>query len=424
MTKTTFQLLKLNNTHLLQRRTPKERANSESIQKGTLNALQVARNRLVQRARTFSVSQNYPEIGASSHEDEFYPLSPVCQASSANLFDYVSFDDEPSVLESRAALNKEQLPREQQNHLLACLTCGTTKFESSEYPAITEAYGGDITEPKTEVQKSQISETVSVSIEEAERPVTIEKSEIEQQSANTGYPIVTEAFTCPLNTIYPQRDADLTNLSEYVTFENGSDQLNDKLVSVKTIVTEKTDKWLIQENDHVKSEDKIVPQEQLIDENVQLPSISETQVYSQPPEVIITEVSDLTPQNEIPKYEITEHISFSETGEGSHRRVSQVIAAQKHIIISDEAPEMISAITNMDEPIIIECHDLTRAEEMPSKNLFDTISFESDSDDSGLGADSGSKRKSGLLCIPKSKKTKTSERIEKQRLSRNWSRNI
>uniref|UniRef100_A0AC34GIT9 Uncharacterized protein n=1 Tax=Panagrolaimus sp. ES5 TaxID=591445 RepID=A0AC34GIT9_9BILA len=140
-------------------------------------------------------------------------------------------------------------------------------------------------------------------------------------------------------------------------------------------------------------------QEELIEENIQTPTTSETQIYSQPPEVIITEVSDLTPESEIPKSEITEHITFSETGEGSHRRISQVIAAQKHIIISDEAPEMISAITSMEEPTEIECHNLKSSQEMPSKNLFDTISFESDSEDSGLGVDSGSKRKnkSGLL---------------------------
>uniref|UniRef100_A0AC35GDH6 Uncharacterized protein n=1 Tax=Panagrolaimus sp. PS1159 TaxID=55785 RepID=A0AC35GDH6_9BILA len=163
----------------------------------------------------------------------------------------------------------------------------------------------------------------------------------------------------------------------------------------------------VQEASPVKSELDNFVYKSSIEEQTHTSSASETHVepFFGLPEVIVTEVSDLTPQSEIPKSEITEHICFSETGEGSHRRTSQVIAAQKHIIISDEAPEMISAITIMDEPNIV--GEISPAPEMPSKNLFDTISFESDSDDSGLGADSGSKSKSGgLICIPKSKKSK------------------
>uniref|UniRef100_A0AC34GLY3 Uncharacterized protein n=1 Tax=Panagrolaimus sp. ES5 TaxID=591445 RepID=A0AC34GLY3_9BILA len=149
-----------------------------------------------------------------------------------------------------ATLHKEQLPRERPNYLLACLTCGRTKFHSPQYPAITEAYGGEIThlEPKSEMLKTELSEFVSIPIPskavEKEKSVTIETSEIQQKSAIAGYPIMTETFTGPLNTIYPQRDADLTNLSEYVTFENGSEQLNDRLEPIKRIVTEEvTESW-------------------------------------------------------------------------------------------------------------------------------------------------------------------------------------
>uniref|UniRef100_A0AC35EX00 Uncharacterized protein n=1 Tax=Panagrolaimus sp. PS1159 TaxID=55785 RepID=A0AC35EX00_9BILA len=88
----------------------------ESIKKGTLNALQIARNKAVARARTFSFSKDYPEIGGEIYEGELKELAPVKQPQFTNLFDEIDFaPDEQSVKIKVVEQQKQLKPKKDSN---------------------------------------------------------------------------------------------------------------------------------------------------------------------------------------------------------------------------------------------------------------------------------------------------------------------
>uniref|UniRef100_A0AC34GAA7 Uncharacterized protein n=1 Tax=Panagrolaimus sp. ES5 TaxID=591445 RepID=A0AC34GAA7_9BILA len=99
-----------------------------SIKKGTLNALQNARNKAVERARTFSMSKEYPEIGVSNiYEGELTELTPVQQAHFTNLFDEINFEPD---IEGKVNVKTTEVKNSVQ----------------SRYPIISEAYVGEVAE--------------------------------------------------------------------------------------------------------------------------------------------------------------------------------------------------------------------------------------------------------------------------------------
>uniref|UniRef100_A0AC34GBZ7 Uncharacterized protein n=1 Tax=Panagrolaimus sp. ES5 TaxID=591445 RepID=A0AC34GBZ7_9BILA len=207
-----------------------------SIKKGTLNALQNARNKAVERARTFSLSKDYPEIGVSNiYEGEVTKMTPVKEVHFTNLFDEIDF--EPDVEDAGALYKKKQKtkPTKLRGPGINFLWCAPKQFDYSSYPSDTKAYTGELKELKVieEAPSANLFDCVSFASRDdvnqnlflnghvVSQPTLFEHQQpiiIEQESVAIpyGYPAPTEIYEGEIDDLQPQKDYDHINIYERI----------------------------------------------------------------------------------------------------------------------------------------------------------------------------------------------------------------
>uniref|UniRef100_A0A914Y6S7 Uncharacterized protein n=1 Tax=Panagrolaimus superbus TaxID=310955 RepID=A0A914Y6S7_9BILA len=208
-----------------------------------LNAMQIARNKLVRRARYFSTSKHYPEVG-TVHEGELAEMAPVQQAHFTNLFDEVSFasDTEENVI-GKATQVKKPVSSRGNNKIILCAPFRTS---SKHYPAFEEPYAGFIydTKLKPEAPEEDLFKCVnfaSSSEQEKEEDDKVTRMQSEERQPqqprkqmatlyfrrNTkqleGYPIISEAYIGEISQLLRHPDVETINLFDCVSFASESD---------------------------------------------------------------------------------------------------------------------------------------------------------------------------------------------------------
>uniref|UniRef100_A0A914PEG7 Uncharacterized protein n=1 Tax=Panagrolaimus davidi TaxID=227884 RepID=A0A914PEG7_9BILA len=402
-----------------------------------------------ERARTFSMSKHYPEV-SKPYEGQLKEIHRNPEAPSANLFDCVSFVEKESITDEPKT--KKAKPSRAARFCLACVggnrQRGTERkaskeIESSQDPRLTTEGGIHVedvytyeptkvteihetveTVTKTEKKKyDKIPEVIvthdlslipATSEEEIQQTlplqIEVEQSDLSQHvetiTAGPSYHVVEEDTKTTKSTTIPPTPtpSEATNVEEY-TRETSVHKTNPQKATElsgypSVIEAYRSEVDISNKNDEAPHENQIeeVPISTQIEENEKRWDSSVTREHQTVKKEKLVSSAASAPQT------FTEKTAKEETvPKKTISKRTKMLAEKKHYpLIGTSSEGHVS--------------ELQRKEDFKESNLFDTISFISDSDDSGLGADSGSKRKSGgLICIPKSKKsnkTKTSE-IEK-----------
>uniref|UniRef100_A0A914YPT1 Uncharacterized protein n=1 Tax=Panagrolaimus superbus TaxID=310955 RepID=A0A914YPT1_9BILA len=196
--------------------------------------MQIARNKLVRRARYFSTSKHYPEIGGEVDEGELSEMAPSKQATFTKLFDEISFASSSENVED-IKMTKTKQPSKS---FAACFSCTDRRMPKpiEEEPYEIESIGS----PKS------MDVPISSEIENSSTLVVIEKdlaiqtfdasSDVDQE-----YPLITEPYTDEISTL------NLIPEIEYSTLQK-NERMEEKLMAEEPFTKEYSDEFQTSEN--------------------------------------------------------------------------------------------------------------------------------------------------------------------------------
>uniref|UniRef100_A0AC35GES3 Uncharacterized protein n=2 Tax=Panagrolaimus sp. PS1159 TaxID=55785 RepID=A0AC35GES3_9BILA len=378
----------------------------ESIKKGTLNALQIARNKAVARARTFSFSKDYPEIGGEIYGGELKELAPVKQPQFTNLFDEINFerDEDETVYKKRQPTKPTRL----HGPGISFLWCAPKHHDYLSYPIDNKPYTGELKELKVveEAPSANLFDCISFASTDdvnqdhllnghvVSQPTLFEHQQpiiIEQESVTVpyGYPLPTEIYDGEIDTLIPQRDNDHINIYERI--EQGISYVPP---ARKPSFLDKIRRASFKEtsNENISLEREVIREEvQHVQrsEQMTIPTIIEPEpleVFEKTPETstiempVKEEIYIVEESPETTDVEQTMEIDLIKSGDVSYHNEVTIIpdVFVSEVVESDNIPETIEELKHyptISEPFTGELSTLNKIEETPTSHLFDEINF-------------------------------------------------
>uniref|UniRef100_A0A7E4ZYX9 FERM domain-containing protein n=1 Tax=Panagrellus redivivus TaxID=6233 RepID=A0A7E4ZYX9_PANRE len=459
-------------TSLLDRRRDSNRPTISETSESSFPSKSTHHEKIVSRKRLHSLSQHYPVIG-EAYEGPVNTISPTIEAESANLFDCVSFASVDEAGPSESPTDKKvsrslkySLPR------CVCGWCGPQERHliEDQYPYDVEPYTGPVENLTRDGQLSHAELETCVNFQVEEEPERVEEEpkkihvvqeiptiniheepSLHESDTDEDVPAISGVeydmsinMHKPNDAAYAECVIEIPSPQINVTFESRSEEVHEHRSTVATETTIIREKVESNIPDYDIENVEPVRSSAVIERRPSSPVPTEPQ----PIHVIDYELSRIdsrrvkfdpeTSKSAHPRAElITEEVSYpvheplsqqrrpaSNEGCGlfcgTNKKAIQDdpydVTGEHHVTTKDSPSTLSKNYPVIGEPFDGEYADLSHQPEAEFTDLFDTISFVSSSEDSGIGGETTAQRpkpkKTGLKCLwcgPSKSQRKTSE---------------